>query len=77
MISIASTLIHPGRGSPRVSLANNEVEEWREDDFGFRLELGGGLLEQEDNTGATEGKRESGARVERFEEGRTGVVSMS
>jgi len=39
------------------------------DDFSLRLEFGGELLEQEgDNTGATEGKRESGALGERFEE---------
>jgi hypothetical protein len=39
IISITSTLIHPGRGSPRVSLANNEFGEWCEDDFGLSLEL--------------------------------------
>ena len=39
------------------------------DDFGLRLELGGESLEQEENnTGAVEGKRESGALVGRFEE---------
>jgi hypothetical protein len=38
-------------------------------DLRLRVELGGELLEQEeDNTGAAEGKRESGALGESFEE---------
>jgi hypothetical protein len=46
-----------------------------EDDFGLRLELGGELLgQEEDNMGAAEGKRESGALGECFEEQRRGGV---
>jgi len=44
------------------SLADNQLDEWCEDDFGLPLKLGGELLEQEeDNMGTVEGKRESGA----------------
>ena len=61
MISITSTLIHPGR--PRltgVSLATNEFDELCEDGFGIRFELGGELLQQEGkNTCAAEGKLEA------------------
>jgi hypothetical protein len=53
--------LHRGHSRPRltgVSLATNEFDEQCEDDFGLCLELGGDLLEQEeDNTGAAEGKR--------------------
>jgi hypothetical protein len=58
---------HPHPHRPRltgVSLATEEFDEQCEDDFGLCLELGGELLEpeqEEDNTGAAEGKRESGA----------------
>ena len=46
--------------------AADEFDEWREDDFGLCLKLGGELLEQEeDNTGTAEGKREGGALEER------------
>jgi hypothetical protein len=69
---------HPDPPWPRLTgviLATNEFDEQCEDDFGLRLELGGELLEQEeDNTGATEGKRESGALGERFEEQGENVV---
>jgi hypothetical protein len=58
---------HPHPHRPRltgVSLATYEFDEQCEDDFGLRLELGEELLEQEqDNTGAAEGKRESGAWI--------------
>jgi hypothetical protein len=63
MISITSTLIHSGR--PRltgISFATNEFDEWCEDGFGLRFELGGKLLEQEGkNTCAAEGNPESGS----------------
>ena len=53
-----------------VSLATNESDEQCGNGFGLRLGLGGELLEQEeDNTGAAEGKREAEVGVtERFEE---------
>ena len=58
-----------------VSLANNEFNGWREDDFGLRLELGGELLERGNgNRGAVEGKRESGALGEHFRENVEEVV---
>jgi hypothetical protein len=61
-ISIASILIHPGRGSPGSVSPLMSFDEQCEDDVGLRLELRGELLEQEeDNTGSAEGKRESGA----------------
>jgi hypothetical protein len=56
---------HPHSPRPRltsVSLATDEFLEYREDDFGCCLELGGGLLEhEEDNMGTAESKWESGA----------------
>jgi hypothetical protein len=71
MISIAGTLVHPGWGSPESIPPMSLMPVWWvfEVDFGVRLELWGELLEQEeDNSGAAEGKRESGALGERFEE---------
>jgi hypothetical protein len=56
---------HPHPTSLRlvsVSLATNKFDEQCEDYFGFRLELREELLEQdEDNMGAVERKRGSGA----------------
>ena len=65
--SIASTLIHPGRSSPVSVSPEMTLMSSVRVTSGPRTELGRELLEQEeDNTGAAEGKRASGALGERF-----------
>ena len=80
---VGAAEVYPAIGAARfkvtsVSLFMNEIDERCGDDSGLRLELGGELLEQEgNNTGAAEGKRESGAlgvRLEEQGEGRGGVA---